>query len=120
MDTTSRGTSDEPEGINPPAAPAALELAQNYATTVAKLPPVGSYADLWSALRQKHGLPPTLTPDDALQAAAILLRGQAPRGVIKMRRGSQYRVGETTERAGTTTISGSSSLISSLLSDKAA
>ena len=79
MTTTSRGMSDEPEGINPPAAPVALALAQNSATAVAKLAPVWSYEGLWAALRVKHGLPPTLTPQEAAEAAAILLRGQADR-----------------------------------------
>jgi len=69
--------SDEPEGINPPAAPAALELARNSATTVAKLPPTADYEGLWAALRVRHGLPPILTPQKATEAAAILLREQS-------------------------------------------
>ena len=96
MDTTSRGTSDEPEGINPPAAPAALELAvseaTNSATVVAKLPPTAAYEALWTALRQKHGLPATLSAAEAHKAAEILLRRQALMGVIRNIRGTKSRL----------------------------
>lgn len=117
MSATSHEGPSEPESVSSPDAPAS---AGNRATTLAMQAPVGSYAALWQALRARHGLPPTLTPAEAQAAAEILLRGQAPMGVIKMRSGSQYRGNDTSDRAGTTTIDGKMSLISSLRSDKAA
>jgi hypothetical protein len=119
MNTSSRGTGDEPESISSPAAPDALALRGDTARTVPKAP-VASYNDLWRALRSKHGLPVALTSEEAQKAAEILLGIRAPMGAIRMRSGSQDRGSETSERAGTTTISGKISLISSCRPDRAA